>query len=81
MEFKEWLNEQKERKDRIGKLARAFADREVKYYSRRRKRDEHRKWADIITRHGTHTHVVSFNRAWREYKKAKKVAEAKQEEE
>ncbi len=70
--FQQWLFNQKQRKDQIGKLARTMAIVDYKTIrSRRKKLDEHRKWAGIITRHGKPEHVVAFNQAWREYQKAK----------
>lgn len=73
--FRDWLQKQKERQDNIGKLARALADKELKFRSRRRKPDEHRKWASTVTWYGTMAHVRAFNKAWREYLKAKANAE------
>ncbi|MCA9998401.1 MAG: hypothetical protein KDE56_21710 [Anaerolineales bacterium] len=71
--FKAWLLKQTERKDAIGKLAQAMSKMEYTY-TPRRKNDEHKKWADIITRHGEVRHVVAFNQAWREYQIAKEAA-------
>lgn len=71
--FKNWLANQKEREDQIGKLARAMTDVDYSYIKKRRKPDEHKKWADIITRHGKPEHVLIFNRAWREYQTAKQA--------
>ncbi len=71
--FQQWLFNQKQRKDQIGKLARAMAAVDYKTIrSRRRKPDEHRKWAGIITRHGNPEHVFAFNQAWHEYQKETK---------
>jgi hypothetical protein len=77
MKFKQWLDKQRDRQDGIGRLARALADIDTKKYpySRRRRPDEHRKWASIVTRF-TPAHVQSFNKAWREFNQAK----AKQQE-
>ena len=77
MKFKQWLDKQKDRQDGIGRLARALADIDGKKYptSRRRRPDEHRKWASIVTRFGTPAHVQSFNKAWREFNQAKARAE------
>ncbi|MCA9874673.1 MAG: hypothetical protein H6659_18105 [Ardenticatenaceae bacterium] len=72
MKFKEWLLKQKERKDSVGTLARALADVDPRKFgrdSRRRKPDEHRRWARIVTRYGTMAHVQAFNQAWREFSK------------
>jgi hypothetical protein len=72
--FKEWLSDQKKRKDQIGSLARAMAKIDYSYVRSRRKPDEHKKWANIVTRHGKPEHVLIFNRAWREYQAAKQAA-------
>lgn len=69
--FKEWLFNQKERQDKIGKLARAMAKIDFSYVQPRRKPDEHKKWADIITRHGQPEHILTFNQAWEEYQAGK----------
>lgn len=81
MKFQEWLNKQKDRQDAIGRLAQALHDVDAKQYpySRRRRPDEHRKWASIVTRFGSQAHVRSFNKAWQEFLKAKKRAAKKQE--
>jgi uncharacterized protein YozE (UPF0346 family) len=68
--FKEWLFKQKERKDAVGRLARAMDEVDFSYVKPRRKPDEHKKWANIVTRHGKPEHVLTFNRAWREYQTA-----------
>jgi hypothetical protein len=65
--FKRWLSNQKERQDQIGKLARAMAEVDHSHVQTRRKSDEHKKWANIVTRYGEPEHVLAFNRAWREY--------------
>lgn len=64
--FKPWLLKQIERQDQIGILARAMSQIEDNYKPRR-KFDEHKKWADLVTRLGNPDHVRAFNRAWREY--------------
>lgn len=80
MKFQQWLDKQRDRDDQIGRLARALADVDVKKYpySRRRRPDEHRKWASIITRFGSQRHVRSFNKAWQEFLKAKEKDERKE---
>lgn len=72
--FKEWLFNQKERPDKVGKLARAMAEVDFSYVRSRRKPDEHKRWANIVTRHGKPEHVLTFNRAWEEYQAAKQAA-------
>jgi uncharacterized protein YozE (UPF0346 family) len=69
--FQQWLFNQKKRQDRIGKLARAMEQVDFSYMRPKRKSDEHKMWADIITRHGEPEHVLAFNRAWNEYQLVK----------
>lgn len=70
MNFRGWLQKQIDREDRIGQLARFLADKEVKFSSRRRKPDEHRKWASTVTWYGNLAAVKAFNEAWEEYQEA-----------
>jgi uncharacterized protein YozE (UPF0346 family) len=74
MTFRNWLLEQQSRTDPVGKLARAISTVDHNYTPPRRKNDEHKKWADIITRQGQPEHVLAFNRAWDEYQAAKENA-------
>ena len=70
MKFKDWLLKQRERNDNVGTLARALADVDPRKFgrdNRRRKPDEHRRWARIVTRYGTMAHVQAFNQAWDEF--------------
>jgi hypothetical protein len=69
--FQDWLLQQLLRTDQVGKLARAISTADLSYTPSRRKDDEHKKWADIITRQGQPEHVLGFNRAWNEYQEAK----------
>ena len=69
--FRQWLFEQDERKDPIGRLARAMAQVDISSIKPRRKPDEHKRWAGIITRHGRPEHVPAFNEAWQEFQWAK----------
>jgi hypothetical protein len=69
--FQSWLLQQQSRSDRVGKLARALSTADLNYTPPRRKNDEHKKWADIITRRGKPEHIQAFNRAWNEYQEAK----------
>ncbi len=77
MQFQQWLNQQKDRQDQVGGLARALDEVDaMKYpYSQRRKADEHRKWASIVTRFGSPAHVRSFNLAWQEFLQARQRTE------
>lgn len=70
MDFYTWLQKQQGRKDRIGAFARTFADidpSKLKKKSGRRKKDSHKKWANIVTRRGNPRWVTVFNQAWEEY--------------
>ncbi|MCB9446696.1 MAG: hypothetical protein H6669_20885 [Ardenticatenaceae bacterium] len=71
MTFRSWLLQQQSRADRVGKLARALSTVDYSHTPARRKDDEHKKWADIITRQGKPEHIQAFNRAWNEYLAAK----------
>lgn len=76
MTFQSWLNKQTDRDDRIGRLARKFGDIDLSkhIYSRRRKHDEHLKWATILTRYGNQSHIRSFNQAWDEFQQSQEQA-------
>lgn len=69
MTFQNWLASQKERQDNIGQLARKWADIDLnkRIYARRRKNDEHMKWATILTRHNNPSYIRTFNAAWKEF--------------
>ena len=69
--FQSWLSRQDHRQDDVGKLARFLADRGDNYTPGRRRTDEHKKWADIISWQGKPEYMVSFNQAWREYEASK----------
>lgn len=71
--FKKWLASQKEREDRVGRLARALADIEPRALRRRRKKDEHMKWANEVVRRGRPDYVFAFNEAWAEYEEEKEA--------
>ncbi len=81
MTFQSWLFNQKRRQDLVGKLARAFATVDLGYVKPRRKPDEHKKWADIVTRLGEQEHVLAFNQAWREYVKIEEYNKEKHKNE
>lgn len=72
MTFQVWLSKQKERQDHIGRLAREWADFDLNkhIYAKRRRKDEHMKWATVLTRYGSQRHVQSFNQAWQEFTQA-----------
>ena len=68
MDFQEWLNQQTEREDAIGKLAQAMTVIDLRHLQSRSSRsDEHKKWANIVTLYGEIEHVRAFNTAWSEY--------------
>ncbi len=73
MTFQTWLSRQKERQDNVGRLARKWADIDLnkRIFARRRKKDEHMRWATILTRHGNTTYIQTFNSAWEEFMQAK----------
>jgi hypothetical protein len=73
--FKRWLFNQKDRQDEIGKLARAMLKVDFSYVRSKRKRDEHKQWAGIVTRHGKQEHIFAFNRAWNEYQAVEEAIE------
>ena len=74
MKFKEWLNDQRHRNDAVGALAQATKDVSQVPLARGRQQDEHKKWAEFLTRNGTWRHVVAFNDAWQEFLLAKEAA-------
>lgn len=69
--FQSWLGSQTQRQDRVGELARAMAEANYRTLKSKRKADEHKMWADIVTRYGEPRHVPAFNRAWDEYQSNK----------
>lgn len=77
MKFHDWLAKQEERQDAVGRFARAFSDVDPSKYtrSRRRKPDEHFKWARIIVNRGKPGFVYIFNDAWNEFTQAKEKLE------
>lgn len=79
MDFYKWLQKQQERQDRIGAFARAFADidpAKLKKSSGRRKKDAHKKWANIVTRRGNPRWIMVFNQAWAEFDEIREELEA-----
>lgn len=74
--FQSWLNKQEQRRDQVGRLARLVVNANYKYVERKRKRDEHKKWASIITKIGEQEHIFAFNTAWQEYTEEKQAVTA-----
>lgn len=71
MTFENWIANQTQRPDQVGALARVLVQIDFSTYRpSRRQSDEHKKWADLITRHGTGEQVHAFNRAWKEFLRA-----------
>ena len=73
--FEEWLTDQQSREDNIGFLAQVLLEQEIKPTSSKRKPDEHRHWADIVSKIEGPGYIYFFNFAWQEYIEAKKTAE------
>jgi hypothetical protein len=74
LRFDDWLIEQQYRDDLIGDLARAAALQEIHLEASKRRPDEHRNWADIVTRFAEPGHIIGFNMAWQEFLLAKQSA-------
>jgi hypothetical protein len=76
MKFEEWIAVQQSRDDFIGEFARILAtqDREPTVSKRRSNVDEHRIWADIVTRMPPPGYVDAFNHAWQEFLLARQKA-------
>ena len=74
LKFEEWLTNQLYREDRIGDFARVLSkvDHQPKFL--RRNWDEHKGWADIVSRISEPGHITAFNQAWQEYILAKETA-------
>ena len=72
--FADWLNTQQNREDEIGDLARALTLQDSTPKPSRRIIDEHKSWADIVTKSDTPGHIFAFNDAWHEFTKAKHLA-------
>lgn len=73
LKFDEWLNNQQNRKDMIGDLARLPSLQDAELKSSRRKADEHKNWADIVISIAEPEHIAVFNDAWQEFLLAKQA--------
>lgn len=73
--FKRWLFNQKDRQDEIGKFARAMLKVDFSFSRSKRRWDEHKQWAGIVTRQGKQEHISAFNRAWNEYQSVEETME------
>jgi hypothetical protein len=74
LKFEEWLTNQQYREDLVGNLARDPKMQNVDHKSSRRKSDEHRNWADVVTSMAETEHIAVFNDAWQEFLLAKMAA-------
>ncbi len=76
--FADWLIGQQQRKDHVGDLARVLVLQNVtpKKVSNR-KLDEHKSWADVVTKSDTPGHIFAFNDAWQEFLRAKHATDHK----
>ena len=72
--FEEWLTNQQYREDLVGNLARDPKMQNVEHKSSRRKPDEHKSFADIVTRTDEPGRITVFNEAWQEFLLAKLAA-------
>lgn len=68
--FASWLEDQLDRPDPVGELARSVAEMDPSRLRPGRKADEHKMWADFVTLQGDSQHVLAFNDAWREFLQA-----------
>jgi hypothetical protein len=73
LKFEEWLNDQQNRNDLIGELARLPSLQNAEFKSSRRKSDEHKNWADIVIGIAEPEHIAVFNEAWQEFLLAKQT--------
>ena len=74
MTFYDWLIQQKHRHDAAGALATAVGAVEAPKSSGRQQ-DEHKRWAEFLSRHGNRQHILAFNEAWDEFLKARDIAQ------
>lgn len=74
--FKDWLMNQKNRKDPIGELARVPDLQNPDIKSTRRKSDEHKSWATLIVNIAIPGIIEVFNEAWQEFLLAKRAAKS-----
>jgi hypothetical protein len=76
MRFEDWIAVQQSRDDFIGEFARILATQDTEPAPSRRRSnvDEHRSWADIVTRMPPPGYSDAFNQAWREFLLARQKA-------
>lgn len=75
LKFGEWLTSQQYREDLVGNLAREPDMQNIEHKFSRRKSDEHRNWADVVTRIDEPGRTAVFNEAWQEFLLAKLAAQ------
>jgi hypothetical protein len=73
--FADWLVHQQQREDAIGDLARVLVLQTITQKVSNRRIDEHKNWADIVTKSDTPGHIFAFNDAWQEFLRAKHAAD------
>ena len=74
LRFDEWLNDQQNRDDLIGDLARVPGMQNANHKPSSRRFDEHKSWVDIIIGIAEPGQVYAFNEAWQEFLLAKQEA-------
>ncbi len=74
LKFEEWLTDQQYREDFVGDLARSPDIRNEDLRPSKRKNDEHKYWADIVTKLSQPGFVAAFNDAWQEFLLEKQAA-------
>lgn len=75
LRFDTWLTDQQHRADAVGELARAPGMLVVDPKPSKRAPDEHRNWADVVTRFDDPRHIPAFNDAWQEFLLARRAAD------
>lgn len=74
--FGDWLNNQQDRQDNIGELARVSGLQNPELKPSRRKIDEHKNWATLVINNVSPSYIEVFNEAWQEFLLAKQVAKS-----
>jgi len=72
--FEEWLVDQQYREDLIGDLARLPSMQNIDRKPSRRKRNEHKNWAEIVIGIAEPGYITVFNQAWQEFLLEKQAA-------
>jgi hypothetical protein len=74
LRFEDWLNDQQQREDLVGDLARSPSMQTNDLQFSKRKSDEHKTWVEIVIKLSDPRYIAIFNEAWQEFLLAKKVA-------